>query len=52
MCIRRVTIAGAFDLGLAALPFSTANAQYYPACSPFPLSGRSAQWALFSVPQP
>jgi hypothetical protein len=36
MCIRRITIAGAFGVGLAALSFSTAEAQYYP-CSPFPL---------------
>ena len=37
MCIRRITVAGAFGVGLAALPLSTAKAQYYPACSPFPL---------------
>ena len=30
-------IAGAFGVGLAALRLSTAKAQYYPACSPFPL---------------
>ena len=37
MHIRRITIAAAFGVGLAALPLSTANAQYYPPCSPFPL---------------
>jgi len=37
MCIRRIAIAGAFGVGLAALPISAAKAQYYPACSPFPL---------------
>ena len=37
MCIRRITVAGAFGVGLAALPLSTPKAQYYPACSPFPL---------------
>jgi hypothetical protein len=37
MYIRRITIAGAYGVGLAALSFSTAEAQYYPPCSPFPL---------------
>ena len=37
MHIRRITIATAFGVGLAALPLSTAKAQYYPPCSPFPL---------------
>jgi hypothetical protein len=38
MHIRRMTILAALAAGLAALPFSTAKAQYYPPCSPFPLS--------------
>lgn len=37
MRIRRITISAAFAAGLAALPLSTAKAQYYPPCSPFPL---------------
>jgi hypothetical protein len=37
MPIRRNTISAAFAVGLASLPLSTANAQYYPTCSPFPL---------------
>jgi len=37
MRIRRIMISAAFAAGLAALPLSTANAQYYPPCSPFPL---------------
>jgi hypothetical protein len=37
MRISRISISAAFAAGLAALPFSTANAQYYPPCSPFPL---------------
>jgi hypothetical protein len=37
MRIRRITISAAIAAGLAALPPSTANAQYYPPCSPFPL---------------
>ena len=37
MRLRRITIAGAFGVGLAALPLSIAKAQYYPVCSPFPL---------------
>jgi hypothetical protein len=36
--IRRITISAAFAAGLAAVPVTTANAQYYyPPCSPFPL---------------
>ena len=38
MRIHRIAISTAFAAGLAALPFSTAKAQYYPPCSPFPLS--------------
>jgi len=39
MRIRRTTISAAFATGLAALPLSTAEAQYYyPPCSPFPLA--------------
>jgi hypothetical protein len=37
MRIRRITISAAFAAGLAALPLSTAKAQYYPPCSPVPL---------------
>jgi hypothetical protein len=38
MRIRRITISAAFAAGFAALPLSTAKAQYYyPPCSPFPL---------------
>jgi|SRR6516225_5235482 len=37
MGIRRVAITAAFGVGLATLPLSTAKAQYYPPCSPFPL---------------
>jgi hypothetical protein len=38
MRIRRTMISAAFAAGLATLPLSTANAQYYPPpCSPFPL---------------
>ena len=37
MRIRRIMISAAFAAGIAALPLSTANAQYYPPCSPFPL---------------
>ena len=44
MCIRRIMIAGAFGVGLAAPPLSTAKAQYYPACSPFPL-----EWPFCAV---
>jgi hypothetical protein len=35
--IRRITIGAAFAAGLAIVPLSTGNAQYYPPCSPFPL---------------
>jgi hypothetical protein len=38
MPIRRNAISAAFAAGLASLPLSTANAQSYPPCSPFPLS--------------
>ena len=39
MPIRRIAIAATFAAGLAALPFTTAKAQYYyPPCSPFPLA--------------
>ena len=38
MPIRRIMSSAAFTAGLAALPLSTAEAQYYPPCSPFPLS--------------
>jgi hypothetical protein len=37
MRIRRIMISAAFAAVIAALPLSTANAQYYPPCSPFPL---------------
>ncbi|MFZ3234000.1 MAG: hypothetical protein WA184_01355 [Stellaceae bacterium] len=37
MRIRRAAISAAFAAGLATLPLSTATAQYYPPCSPFPL---------------
>lgn len=37
MRIRRITMSALFAAGLAALPLSTAKAQYYPPCSPFPL---------------
>jgi hypothetical protein len=37
MRIRRITISVAFAAGLAIVPLSTAKAQYYPPCSPFPL---------------
>jgi hypothetical protein len=35
--LRRIPISVAFAVGLAAVPLATANAQYYPPCSPFPL---------------
>jgi hypothetical protein len=37
--IRQIAISAAFAAGLAAVPFTTASAQYYPPppCSPFPL---------------
>jgi hypothetical protein len=38
MRIRRIAMAAVFATGFAALPFSTANAQYYAPCSPFPLA--------------
>jgi hypothetical protein len=38
MRIRRFMISAAFAAGLATLPLSTAEAQYYPPCSPFPLA--------------
>jgi len=37
MRIRRIAVSAAFAAGLAALPLATAQAQYYPPCSPFPL---------------
>ena len=37
MPIRQMAIAAAFAAGLAAVPVSAAQAQYYPPCSPFPL---------------
>ena len=37
MPVRRIGISAAFAVGLAALPLSSADAQYYPPCSPFPL---------------
>jgi hypothetical protein len=37
MRIRPFTISMALAAGLAALPLSTTEAQYYPPCSPFPL---------------
>lgn len=37
MRIRRIANSAAFVAGLATLPLSAANAQYYPPCSPFPL---------------
>jgi hypothetical protein len=38
MSIRGIMFSAAFGAGLAALPLSTAKAQYYyPPCSPFPL---------------
>jgi hypothetical protein len=37
MRIRRTAISAAFAGGLVVLPVSTATAQYYPPCSPFPL---------------
>ena len=37
MRVRRIAISAAFAAGLATLPLSTANAQYYPPCPPFPL---------------
>ena len=37
MPIPRIAISAVFAAGLAALPLSAANAQYYPPCHPFPL---------------
>jgi len=37
MRIRRIARLAALAAGLAALPLSTTQAQYYPPCSPFPL---------------
>ena len=37
MPIRRIAISAAFAAGLATLPLSTAEAQYYPPCPPFTL---------------
>jgi hypothetical protein len=38
MRIRRIAMSAVFATGLAASPLSTANAQYYAPCSPFPLA--------------
>jgi hypothetical protein len=38
MRIRRIAISAAFVTELAVLPLSTAKAQYYAPCSPFPLA--------------
>lgn len=37
MHIQRIAISAVFAAGIAALPLSAANAQYYPPCPPFPL---------------
>jgi hypothetical protein len=37
MRIRRIVVSATFAAALAALPLTTAKAQYYPPCSPFPL---------------
>jgi hypothetical protein len=37
MGIRRITISAALAAGFATLPLLSAEAQYYPPCSPFPL---------------
>ena len=37
MRICQIAISCTFAAGLAALPISAAQAQYYPPCSPFPL---------------
>ncbi len=37
MQLQRIAISAVFAAALAALPLSTARAQYYPPCSPFPL---------------
>jgi hypothetical protein len=38
MRIQRIAIAAVFAAMLAVVPLSTASAQYYPPCTPFPLS--------------
>ena len=39
MFLPRIAISAAFAAGLAALPLSAADAQYYgPPCTPFPLT--------------
>jgi hypothetical protein len=38
MRIHRIAISAAFIVGLAAVPLSTAKAQYYAPCPPFPLA--------------
>jgi hypothetical protein len=40
MLLQRIAISAVFAAGLAALPLSAANAQYYygPPCTPFPLT--------------
>jgi hypothetical protein len=38
MPVQRIVISVAFAAGITALPFSPARAQYYPPCSPFPLT--------------
>ena len=39
MLLQRIAISAVFAAGLAALPVSAANAQYYgPPCTPFPLT--------------
>ena len=39
MLLQRIAIPAVFAAGLAALPVSAANAQYYnPLCNPFPLT--------------
>ena len=38
MRIRRIAISAAFATGIAALPLSAAQAQYYAPCSPFLLA--------------
>ena len=37
MHLKRIAIPAILVAGLAALPLSAANAQYYPPCHPFPL---------------
>jgi hypothetical protein len=37
MRIHRIAVSAAFAAGLTALPLATAEGQYYPPCSPFPL---------------